>query len=258
MKQKGRVFSSAADNFQIFTDMALMMLGTFIFLLVLFVMTSTVAEQQQVPKLTKEVKAMEREIKELQGENERLLAELGDLSGMGVETQIDRILEQSGVGKKDFELFVEGLHRIPGKDLHLVIDATGSMHGVATFLVPILKAIVIRSGKEVSAISWFSDGTVGTYTGSMGEMLDQLMQGAPFSGPNETIGDAFTQAAKNAPAPGAYMLIGDEPSDDRIFYRKIPAPVFTLPLGTENVGTQEEYKSLAERTGGQMLHLKFQ
>lgn len=258
MKDRGRVFSSAADNFQIFTDMALMMLGTFVFLLVLFVMTSKVAGQQQVPKLQKEVETMERELQELREENQRLLSELGDLSGMGVESQIDRILEQAGVGKKDFDLFVQGLQDLPGKDLHLMVDATGSMHGAATFLVPILKAIVVRSGKELAAITWFSDGGAGTYTGTMGEMFDQLMQGAPFVGANETIGDAFIRAAQNAPAPGAYLLIGDEPSDDRIFYRNIPAPVFTLPIGKANPSTQYEYKALAEKTGGKMLHLQFQ
>jgi hypothetical protein len=258
MKTKNRVFSSAADNFQIFTDMALMMLGTFIFLLVLFVLTSKVAEQTQAPKMSKQIADMALELQDLKEENLRLLQELGELSGEAVETQLETILQQAGVGAKDFNLFIDGLKDIPGKDLHLVIDATGSMHGAGSFLIPILKAIVVRSEKRLSAITWFSDGSAGTYTGTMGEMFDQLMQGAPFVGANETIGNAFVRAAQNAPVPGAYLLIGDEPSDDRIAYRSIPAPVFTLPIGRSDPSTEGEYASLAERTGGKMLHLQFQ
>ena len=83
------------------------------------------------------------------------------------------------------------------------------------------------------------------------------MQGAPFIGSNETIGKAFKYAAKHADAPGAYLLIGDEPSDDRIFYRSIPAPVFTLPLGRSDSSTMWEYEKLAKETDGLMLHVNF-
>jgi hypothetical protein len=61
----------------------------------------------------------------------------------------------------------------------------------------------------------------------------------------------------NAKKPGAYLLLGDEPSDDRIFYRDIPSPVFTLPIGRNNPTTLWEYKTLAENTGGKMLQLDF-
>ena len=91
----------------------------------------------------------------------------------------------------------------------------------------------------------------------MGEMFDKLMQGAPFVGSDETIGDAFKHAERNAKVPGAYMLVGDEPSDDKIAYLDIPAPVFTLPLGRTNPTTVWEYKTLADKTGGKMLHMEF-
>ena len=78
------------------------------------------------------------------------------MAGMGTESQIERVIAAAGVGKKDFDLFVKGLKDLPGDDMHLMVDATGSMHGAVTFLVPILRAIVIRSGKKLSAVTWFS------------------------------------------------------------------------------------------------------
>ena len=181
---------------------------------------------------------------------------------MSTDTQIEMVLESvglsSGQGRHDFDLFIKGLQDIPGKDIHLVVDATGSMHGAATFLVPILRVIVVRSGKELSALTWFSDGEAETYQGTMGEIFDSFMKGAAFIGNDETIGDAFIKAAENAPVPGAYVLFGDEPSDDRIYYLDIPAPVFTIPIGRSNPSTKYQYKTLADKTGGKMLELKFQ
>jgi len=91
----------------------------------------------------------------------------------------------------------------------------------------------------------------------MGEMFDQFMKGAPFMGNNETIGDAFIRAEENAAAPGASVLLGDEPSDDRIYYLDIPAPVFTIPIGKANPSTKHEYQTLADKTGGKLLPLIF-
>ena len=240
----------------IFSDVAMQMLTMFVFMLVMILITSRVAEQYQVPKLNHQVSEMSTEVEVLRAENERLLSELGDLAAIESDDRIDQLLEAAGIGKKDFDLFVQGLKDIPGTDIHMVVDATGSMHGAVTFLIPILRAIVVRSGKALSAITWFSDGRAGTVMGTMGDMLDQLMQGAPFLGATETIGDAFIRAAQNAPIPGAYLLIGDEPSDDRIFYRSIPAPVFTLPIGKANPNTEFEYRMLAEKTGGKVLHME--
>ncbi len=256
MKERRRV--GPTNIFEIFSDVAMLMLTTFVFLLVTILITSRVAEQYQVPKLKQDLSNAQQDLAESAKDYERLLSELGELASMGTESQIDQILKTAGIGKKDFDLFVEGLKDVPGRDIHLVVDATGSMHGAVTFLIPVLRAIVVRSGKELSAMTWFADGQAGTGSGTMGEMFDQLMQGAPFAGANETIGDAFTKAARNAPAPGAYILIGDEPSDDRIYYRAIPSPVFTLPIGKSNPNTEWQYQQLAEKTGGKMLRLHFQ
>lgn len=244
-----------------FSDMALLMLATFVFLLVVILITSRLQQEVEVPRLKKEVAELKEELKQKESETSRLYSELDEMAGMGTDAQIEKVLQAVGLdsatGRHDFDVFVRGLKDIPGKDIHLVIDATGSMHGAATFLVPLLRVIVIRSGKELSALTWFADGNADTYQGTMGEILDSFMSGAPFMGNNETIGDAFTKAAKNAPKPGAYVLLGDEPSDDRIYYLNIPAPVFTIPIGQSDPGTKVEYQTLADKTHGKMLQLTF-
>jgi hypothetical protein len=244
-----------------FSDLALLMLATFIFLLVMILITSRLAEDYEAPHLKQQVDDMRRQLAQSDADKDRLLRELDDMAGMSTEAQMQRALEvaqlATGKGRKDFEIFIAGLRSMPGDDLHLVIDATGSMHGLSSFLIPILRVIVIRSGKHLDAITWFSNEQADTYTGSMGEMFDQLVKGAPFVGASETIGDAFRKAAMNAKKPGAYLLLGDEPSDDRIYYLDIPSPVFTLPIGRSNPTTLWEYQTLADKTGGKMLQLDF-
>lgn len=238
------------------------MLATFIFLLVTILITSKIQETVQVPRLQKEIESLKKEVAEIEKDNDRLYSELDEMAGMGTETQIEIVLESvglnSGAGRKDFDVFIKGLKDLPGENIHLVVDATGSMHGAATFLVPLLRVIVIRSGKQLSAVTWFSDGDAETTQGTMGEMFDNFMKGAPFIGNNETIGDAFIKAEQNAQTPGAYVLLGDEPSDDRIYYLDIPAPVFTIPIGKSNPSTRYQYKVLADKTKGKMLELRFQ
>jgi cell division protein FtsL len=244
-----------------FSDIALLMLATFIFLLVTILITSRVQETVQVPRLKEKIHQLEGEVADAEKNNDRLNRELGQLAGTSTDAQIEAVLQSvglnSGKGRHDFDLFVKGIKDLPGKDIHMVVDATGSMHGASTFLVPLLRVIVIRSGKELSAITWFADGEAQTYQGTMGEMFDSFMKGAPFVGNSETIGDAFFKAAKNAHVPGAYVLLGDEPSDDRIYYLDIPAPVFTIPIGRDNPSTRYQFKMLADKTGGKMLQLEF-
>jgi len=259
---KNRRRWSSPNIHESFSDVALLMLATFIFLLVTILITSRLATEYQLPKLKKEVEELRAQLSKSTSDKDRLLGALDNMANMSTDAQMDRALQTVGLGqgqgKKDFDLFIEGLKDLPGKDLHLLVDATGSMHGISSFLIPVLRVIVIRSEKHLDAITWFSGGLAETYTGSMGEMFDQLMQGAPFIGASETIGDAFKQAARNARTPGAYILIGDEPSDDPIEYLNIPAPAFTLPLGRSTPTTIWQYKELANRTGGKMLHINLQ
>lgn len=253
--------SSPPNIHESFSDIALLMLATFIFLLVTILITSKLANEFQLPALKKQVDELISKVKEEEARNARLKKNLERMSMNSSEAEMTNAISSAGLGegfgKHDFDLFVQGLKNLPGKNLHIVVDATGSMHGITDFLIPVLRVIAIRSNKHLDAITWFSDNKAATYQGSMGEMFDMLMTGAPFLGNEETIGKAFKVAAESAPAPGAYLLIGDEPSTDRIRYLEIPAPVFTLPIGKANPETTHEYKTLAEKTHGQMLRLVF-
>jgi len=258
MRRKRR--SSPPNIYEMFSDIALLMLATFIFLLVTILITARMAEQYQTPRLKTALAELQSKLDKSQAERTRLMANMDALVGLSTDQQMEKALAAAGLAEgknhKDFDVFVKGLRDLPGDSLHLLIDATGSMHGVSEFLVPILRIIVIRSGKKLDALTWFSDGKADTYRGTMGEMFDRLMEGAPFIGANETIGYGFRYAADHAPAPGAYLLIGDEPPSDRIHYFHIPSPVYTLPIGRDNPDTNWHYQKLADKTGGKMLHLE--
>lgn len=256
MKMKRRF--TYTNIYESFSDVSLLMLATFIFLLVTILLTSRMIQEFEVPKLKAEINELQNKLATAQLDANRYTSSLEEMivSGNG-SGAMDKLVETATFGRKDFDLFIKGLKELPGEDLHLVIDASGSMHGLTSFLIPVLRAIVVRSQKHLSAITWFTDGEAETYTGTMGEMFDKLMSGAPFGGNRETIGQAFRVAERNAKAPGAYILVGDEPSDDAIYYSDIPSPVFTLPLGRSDPETNREYQSIADKTNGKMMHLDF-
>jgi len=251
------------DNFyEIFSDMALLMLAAFIFLFALILINAQLQGSGDSVQNGRDMAQLREQLAEAEQRNRQLQDEMNELAGKDVKEQMDKVLASAGLskakGKRDFDLFVKGLKDLPGHDLHLVVDATGSMHGVTTFLIPVLRVIAIRSGKHIAGISWYADRKTGTFTGSMGAMFDKLMQNAPFVGADETVGHAFRQIVRDAPVPGAYLLIGDEPPTDNVGYHEIPAPVFTLPLGINDANTIFAYKTIAEQTGGRMLKLNFQ
>ncbi|MEJ2553166.1 MAG: hypothetical protein P8079_03895 [Gammaproteobacteria bacterium] len=246
---------STSSIYESFSDLALMALGTFVFLFVTIVVTSKLTEMSEIPKLKEQIAKLEKQLETAQADKKRLKSDMNKILVTDPGSQEKMILAAVGVGRKDFDVFIKGLKDIPGRNLHLVVDATGSMHGVSGFLVPILRLISTRSGKKISALTWFSDDNMQTYTGTMGDMFDRFMQGAPFTGANEYIGRAFRAAENNAPRPGAYLLLGDEPSDDTIRYSDIPSPVFALPLGRSDPDTEWDYSKIAKKTGGEMLHL---
>jgi len=251
------------DNFyEIFSDMALLMLAAFIFLFALILVNAQLQGGGESELDRQEVEQLREKLAQTEQRNKQLQEEMNELAGKDVKEQMDKVLASAGLsdgkGKRDFDMFIQGLKDLPGNELHLVVDATGSMHGVTTFLIPVLRVIAIRSGKHLSGVSWYADLKTGTFTGSMGAMFDNLMQSAPFVGSEETVGHAFRDIAKNAPIPSVYMLIGDEPPTDSVGYHEIPAPVFTLPLGINDSETIFAYKTIAEQTGGKMLKLNFQ
>lgn len=247
-------------TWQSFSDMALLMLAIFIFLFALILITARMSQQYEIPALREKIEQLTRQLQQSESTNARLTAELGDMAAMSTDRQMERVLVAAGLtdgqGRKDFELFIDGLRSMPGNDIHMMVDATGSMHGLSTFLIPILRVIVIRSGKELSALTWYANERAETYSGPMGQIMDFLTQNAPFSGADETIGDGFRKAVKNHKKPGAYVIIGDESSTDPIFYHEIPSPVFTLPIG-HDPETLHEYQKLAAETGGKMLRIEF-
>ncbi len=249
--------SNYTNIYESFSDVSLLMLATFIFLMVTILITSRIAQEYEVPRLKQEIQELRNELASATLDKNRIAGHMDELSMMSESNPMQRIIESATFGRKDFDIFIKDLKLLPGKDLHLIIDASGSMHGLTSFLVPVLRTIIVRSGKRLSALTWYSDGEAETYTGTMGSILDNLMSGAPFSGNLETIGKAFRAAKRNAPAPGAYLLVGDEPSNDKIRFSDIPSPVFTLPLGRSAPETEQNYQEIADKTGGRMLHLDF-
>jgi len=247
--------------YEVFSDMALLMLAAFIFLLAMILMISRMQGSGESEQTRAQIASLESELAKSNARNIELLQEMTSLVGSDSSKQMDKVLAAAGLGvgqgRKDFEMMIRGLRALPGKDLHLVVDATGSMHGVTAFLIPVLRVIAIRSGKHLSAVSWYADHHVSTYTGSMGQMFDRLMKEAHFVGNEETIGHAFDYLKNKSPIPGAYLLIGDEPPTDTVHYHAIPAPVFTLPLGNSDSSTKVAFKKIADISGGRMLELRF-
>ncbi len=264
--------------YEIFSDMALLMLAAFIFLFALILINAQLQGSRSDPAREREMASLQEQLAGTEHKNLKLQQEINNLAsvdaqqqlnnlqalmdGQNVQQQVEKVMLSAqiatGKGKKDFDLFIKGLRNLPGRDLHIVVDATGSMHGVTSFLIPVLRLIAIRSGKHLSALTWYANRKEGTYTGSMAEMFDQLMADAPFVGMDETIGHAFHHMVVASPVPGAYLLIGDEPPTDRVLYHEIPAPVFTLPLGTSTGSTKYAFQKMADETGGRMLELNFQ
>jgi hypothetical protein len=257
MAKRKQTESSIYDIYKSFSDLALMTLGAFLFLFVIIILVSqTSTSAEEVSRLKAALAKEEQKLKLAEADRARLEEDLEKMASTSPDREANVILKSAGVTHKDFDVFINGLRNIPGRDLHLVIDATGSMHGVSGFLIPLLRLIVNRADKQVSAITWFSDYRFQTETGTMGDMFDQFMQGAPFTGSYEYIGRAFSTAIGDSPRPGAYLLIGDEPSDDTINYSDIPSPVFTLPLGRSDPDTERDYGILADKTGGKVLHIE--
>jgi len=257
MAKRKKTESSIYDIYKSFSDLALMTLGAFLFLFVIITLVSQMsASSKETSRLNAQLAKIEQQLARSQADQRRLKQDLERLAATSPESEANAILKAAGVTHKDLELFVQGLKDIPGDNIHLIVDATGSMHGVSGFLIPILRLIINRADKQVSAITWYSDDRFQTDTGTMGEMFDQFMRGAPFTGSFENIGRAFHTAINDAPRPGAYILIGDEPSDDTVEYSNIPSPVFTLPLGRSDPDTERDFGLIAEKTGGKMLHLE--
>ncbi|PIV29778.1 MAG: hypothetical protein COS35_10125, partial [Zetaproteobacteria bacterium CG02_land_8_20_14_3_00_50_9] len=139
---------ASPDNFyEIFSDMALLMLAAFIFLFAVILISSRLTgegtsdsarinsnmkqqlavqlEEVQQAKALLEIETqqgmahLQKQLQIMAQENARLKQEAERV----FEDHSDRILDTAGLGhgkgKKDFDMFVEGLKKIPGTELHL-------------------------------------------------------------------------------------------------------------------------------------------
>src|SRR5210317_1468289 len=112
--------SSSTNIHESFSDIALLMLATFVFLLVTIMITSKLAEENQLPQLKASVSELKQQLDEAKSINQRLLGDIDSMVNMTVESQMEHSLEAVGLGKnsknrKDFDLFVKGLKDIPGE-----------------------------------------------------------------------------------------------------------------------------------------------
>jgi len=259
MMRRRRHRESSESIFEVFSDMALLMLAAFVFMFALVLIYSQGMSSGNSKETLAQVEQLKSDLAAAQARNVQLNDELDQVAGSDVQQQMQRVLASAGLGsgkgKRDFDLFVSGLKNIPGRDLHMIVDATGSMHGVTAFLIPVLRIIAIRSGKHISAVTWYGDRRIGTFHGTTGAMFDQLLQNAPFVGSDETVGYTFEMLSQQK-RPGAYMLIGDEPPTDKVHYHSIAAPVFTLPLAINDSDTEVAFQNIAKFTGGKMLKLR--
>ncbi len=82
-----------------FSDVALLMLATFIFLLVTILITSKVAEEDQLPRLKEQVAKLEQQLELSGADKDRLIGELDEMAIMDSESQMDKILEPAGLAE---------------------------------------------------------------------------------------------------------------------------------------------------------------
>ena len=103
--------ASATNIHESFSDVALLMLATFIFLLVTILITSKMAESHQLPLLKKELAQLQQDLEKFKYDNDRLRSNMEELVGMSPDSQMERALASAGIGngknRKDFELFVQ-------------------------------------------------------------------------------------------------------------------------------------------------------
>lgn len=197
-----------------------------------------------------ETETLRREVQRLQAELKKGIPPLP-------ESYVDQARQSFGLGKHDLDLFIDGLRHLPGKDLHLVVDATGSMHSVKFLLRVLLMAIVTKSGKDITGLTWYANGQAKTYHGSQAQMFDMMFSGAPFSGDLETLKHGFDTAVANTRTPpSAFLVLGDEPSNDGL-PATTPSPIFSMPIG-DDPQLLQEFEVLAEMNGGKMLKMRLQ
>lgn len=225
---------------------------------------SQASQMQALQQSLASMQGQQSVAQQLQAENQQLQQQIQQLQAelqKGVpplpESYVAQARQSFGLGKRDFDLFIEGLKHLPGKDLHLVVDATGSMHSIKFFLRVLLMAIVAKSGKDITGLTWYANGMAETYHGTQAQMFDKMFAGAPFNGDQETMKHGFDTAVANSrPPPSAFLVLGDEPSNDGLPVFS-PSPIFSMPIGTDP-RLLRDFQALADLNGGKMLKMKIQ
>ena len=97
-----------------FSDVALLMLATFIFLLVTILITSRMAEEYELPKLKKEVEELRQQLARSNSDKNRLLGELDNMADMSTDAQMDRALDAVGLGRGQGGILQGGEDQVQG------------------------------------------------------------------------------------------------------------------------------------------------
>lgn len=95
MRRKRR--SSPPNIHESFSDIALLMLATFIFLLVTILITSRLEEEHQAPRLKKSLTELQAQLEQAQLEQDRLKSSMDNLARLSTERQMEQALQAAGL-----------------------------------------------------------------------------------------------------------------------------------------------------------------
>ena len=90
MRRKRR--SVPPNIYEMFSDIALLMLATFIFLLVTILITARMAEQYQAPRLKNAIANLQAELNKAEADRKRLKANMDALASLSSDSQMEKAL----------------------------------------------------------------------------------------------------------------------------------------------------------------------
>ena len=97
---------STSSIYESFSDLALMALGTFIFLFVTIVVTSKMTEMSEIPLLKEQIATLEEQLKASQNDKKRLKQDMEKIVATDPESQMQAILDAAGVASCTSMAFV--------------------------------------------------------------------------------------------------------------------------------------------------------
>ncbi|MDH5378304.1 MAG: hypothetical protein OEX00_08280, partial [Gammaproteobacteria bacterium] len=105
MKKRRFTYTNIYESF---SDVSLLMLATFIFLMVTILLTSRTAQEYEVPKLKEEIENLKNQLAAAELEKSSLSNSLEEMAMSADSSAMDRIIQSTTFGKKDFDLFIKG------------------------------------------------------------------------------------------------------------------------------------------------------